>query len=255
MSNAPLRIFIADDEPPARSRLRELLDDLQAECPNEVVGEAGNGFDVLEHLPGSGAEVLLLDIDMPGLRGIEVARHLAPIAGGPAVVFVTAHDAHAVEAFELSALDYLLKPVRVARLSAALRKARQAGPPAMAALERAHTVPRMHFSIVERNRIHLVPVSSVLYLKAEQKYVTLRTREREYLIEESLVSLEKEFSGALLRIHRNCLVSRSAIAGFERAPGGADDEAHWEVLVEGVPERLPVSRRQWAEVREVLGQR
>ena len=255
MSPRPLRLFLADDEPPARNRIRELLEDLRTECPTEVVGDAGNGLEVLERLPAIGADVLLLDISMPGLTGLEVARHLAKLDAGPAIVFVTAHDAHAVEAFELSALDYLLKPVRAERLAAALRKAHHAGPPALASLERAHSGPRAHFSIVERNRIHLVPLAGVLYFKAELKYVTLRTREKEHLIEESLVSLEKEFSEAFIRIHRNCLVARAAIVGFERAAGGEEEEAHWEVLLDGVPERLPVSRRQWPEVRSLLGEK
>jgi two-component system response regulator AlgR len=252
MSAGPLRLFLADDEPPARSRVLELLEDLRDECPTEVVGEAGNGLEVLDRLPETGAEVLLLDINMPGLSGLEVARHLSRLENAPGIVFVTAHDAHAVEAFELNALDYLLKPVRAARLAAALRKARHTGAPAVASLERAQAGPRTHFSIVERNRIHLVPVSGVLYLKAELKYVTLRTRDREHLIEESLVSLEREFAPRFIRIHRNCLVARGAIGGFERAAGADDDDARWEVLLEGVPDRLPVSRRQWSEVRDIL---
>ena len=126
MSVPALRIFIADDEPPARARMKELLDDLHEECPTLVVGEAGNGLEVLERLPDSRADVLLLDIQMPGMTGLELAHHLSPLEAGPAIVFVTAHDAHAVDAFELNALDYLLKPVRAARLEAALRKARHA---------------------------------------------------------------------------------------------------------------------------------
>jgi two-component system response regulator AlgR len=122
-------------------------------------------------------------------------------------------------------------------------------------LERAHGVPRTQFSIVERTRIHLVPVAAIVYFKAELKYVTLRTREREHIIEESLVSLEKEFADGFLRIHRNCLVARGAINGFERAPGGSEEEGHWEVLLDGVVERLPVSRRQLSAVREILGER
>jgi two-component system response regulator AlgR len=263
MSAGALRVFIADDEPPARARMQELLGDLREDpgngCAAEVVGEAGNGLEVLERLPEARADVLLLDIQMPGMTGLEVARHLAPLEGGPAIIFVTAHDAHAIEAFELNALDYLLKPVRAARLLAALRKAMHAGAPPREsldrALERAHAAPRAHFSVVERNRIHLVPVASIVYFKAELKYVTLRTREREHIIEESLVSLEKEFADGFIRIHRNCLVARGAISGCERAPGGGEDEARWEVLLEGVPERLPVSRRQWSAVREILGER
>ena len=255
MSARPMRLFIADDEPPARERIRELLGDLAQECPTEIVGEAVNGLEVLDRLPASGADVLLLDIDMPGLSGLEVARHLAPLEAGPAIIFVTAHEAHALEAFELNALDYLLKPVRAARLATALRKAQLAGPPVRESLERASGGARAHFSVVERNRIQLVPVGAVVYFKAELKYVTLRTREREYIIEESLVSLEKEFAATFLRIHRNCLVARAAISGFERSAASTEDESHWEVVLEGVPERLPVSRRQWSEVREILGQK
>ena len=255
MSVRPLRLFIADDEPPARERIKELLGDLRDDCPTKIVGEAVNGLEVLDRLPASGAEVLLLDINMPGLSGLEVARHLAPLEAGPAIIFVTAHDTHALDAFELNALDYLLKPVRAARLAAALRKAQQAGPPARESLERAQAGPRAHFSIVERNRIHLVPLAGIVYFKAELKYVTLRTREREHIIEEPLVSLEKEFADTFLRIHRNCLVARAALSGFEQAAGGTEDESHWEVVLEGVPERLPVSRRQWSEVRDILGQR
>lgn len=243
-----LRVFIADDEAPARERLKELLADLAAELPTEVVGEARSGLDAVAQLPASRAQVLLLDIEMPGMRGLEVARHLAGLELAPAVVFVTAHDRHAVEAFELNALDYLLKPVRAARLAAALRKASAGGPPAREQLARAAAQAREYLSVTERNRIHLVPVRDVVYLRAELKYVTLRTRAGEHLIEESLVALEREFAERFVRVHRNCLVARAAVRGFERA-AESGDEPHWNVVLDGVPERLPVSRRQWAEVR------
>ena len=243
-----LRVFIADDEAPARERLKELLADIAAELPTEVVGEAANGLDAVAQLPASRAQVLLLDIEMPGMRGLEVARHLAGLELAPAVVFVTAHDRHAVEAFELNALDYLLKPVRAERLAAALKRASAGGPPAREQLARAAAQAREYLSVTERNRIHLVPVRDVVYLRAELKYVTLRTRAGEHLIEESLVALEREFAERFVRVHRNCLVARAAVRGFERAAEGGD-EPHWNVVLEGVPERLPVSRRQWAEVR------
>src|SRR4051812_16290716 len=124
-----IRVFIADDEEPARERLKELLSDIGEEVPNMVAGEAKNGIDALERLPASGAQVLLLDIRMPGMDGLELARHLTGLEQAPAVVFVTAHDKHALEAFELNALDYLLKPVRAVRLAAALKKAAGARPP------------------------------------------------------------------------------------------------------------------------------
>ncbi|MBK8063393.1 MAG: response regulator transcription factor [Betaproteobacteria bacterium] len=253
MNESALRVFIADDEPLARERLRTLLDDLQPECPSRVVGEAENGLQALAMLPDSGAQVVLLDIEMPGAGGIEVARHLAGLEKGPAVVFVTAHERHAIEAFELNALDYLLKPVRASRLAAALRKARLTASPAREALAQAQQGARAHLSIVERNRIMLVPVRDIVYLRAELKYVTLRTRSQEHLIEESLVSLEKEFAERFVRVHRNCLVARDAIRGFARAAGPNEEEPRWEVQLDGVPERLAVSRRQWPAVREIVG--
>jgi len=247
-------VFIADDEAPARARLRELLGDIAEQLPSRVVGEAANGLEAIERVPESGAEVLLLDIQMPGMGGLEVARHLARLERAPAVVFVTAHDRHAVEAFELNALDYLLKPVRAERLAAALRKAMAAGATAAAPLERAADKAREYLSATERNRIQLVPLRDVLYFKAELKYVTLRTREREHLIEESLVSLEREFADKFVRIHRNCLVAKAAIRGFERA-ADEDDEPRWVVVLDGLEERLPVSRRQWPTVRDLSAER
>ncbi len=251
MAEAPLRIFLADDEAPARERLKELLSDLAGELPAEVAGEAATGLEAIERLPGSGAQVLLLDIEMPGMRGLEVARHLSGLEDAPAVIFVTAHDRHAVEAFELNALDYLMKPVRAERLAAALRKAASAGPTPTERLAKAQPQAREYLSITERHRIVLVPVRDIVFLRAEMKYVTLRTRAAEYLIEEPLVSLEKEFAHVFVRVHRNCLVSRAAVRGFERA-GGEGDDTHWNVVLDGVPERLPVSRRQWSEVRALV---
>ena len=246
-----LRVFIADDEEPARARLKELLADIRAELPTRVVGESANGLEVIERLPGSGTQVLLLDIQMPGMGGIELASHLSALEDAPAVVFVTAHDRHAVEAFELNALDYLMKPVRASRLAGALRKALAAGPAPRDRLDRAAPGAREYFSVAERNRIALVPVSEVVFLKAELKYVTLRTRSGEHLIEEPLVAIEREFAERFVRVHRNCLVARAAIRGFERA-GGGEEEPHWSVVLDGIAERLPVSRRQWPAVKSVL---
>jgi two-component system response regulator AlgR len=239
-------VFIADDEAPARERLKELLADLAGELPTRIVGEARNGIEVMEGFPASGAQVLLLDIAMPGMGGLETARHLARLPGAPAVVFVTAHD-------ELNALDYLLKPVRASRLAAALRKASAAGPPAAERLERAGKGGREFFSVSERSRIVLVPVSDVIYLRAELKYVTLRTRTGEHLVEEPLVALEREFAERFVRIHRNCLVARAAIRGFERS-GGSTEEPSWSVVLDGIETRLPVSRRQWPVVKELVAE-
>lgn len=242
-----LKVFIVDDEAPARERLQELLGDIAAEVPTKVVGEARHGVEAVELIPGSEAQVVLLDIKMPGMGGLEVARHLGTLENAPRIVFVTAHDRHAVEAFELNALDYLLKPVRAERLAGALRKA---AVPEADKLAKAADAPREYLSVPERNRIVLVPVRDILFLRAEQKYVTVRTRAREHLIEEPLIALEREFAARFVRIHRNCLVARAAIRGFERAPG-EEEEPRWLVVLDGAEERLPVSRRQWPLLRDL----
>src|SRR5262249_35167133 len=146
---------------------------------------------------------------------------------------------------------YLLKPVRAARLVAALKKSSADARIAMDVLQRIDPNPRRYFSVAERGKVTLVPVADVVFLKAELKYVTLRTREREYLVEDSLSQLEREFAGIFVRVHRNCLVARALIRGVER---GADEdgEARWAVILEGCPEKLPVSRRQWGALKELL---
>jgi two-component system response regulator AlgR len=246
--NEVLRVFIVDDEAPARLRLKALLADIAAEVPNELVGEAANGVEALARLAETPADVALVDIRMPQMDGIELARHLAGADPAPAVVFATAYDQYAVQAFELNAVDYLVKPVRAQRLAAALERARRAAPLARETLARLAPEARRHLSVPERGRILLVPVAEILYLKAELKYVTARTSEREFLLDESLTHLEQEFASRFVRVHRNCLVAREAIAGFERS-AAEDGEAHWLVLLAGLGEKLPVSRRQWPAVK------
>jgi two-component system response regulator AlgR len=243
-----LRVLIIDDELPARARLREMLEDCRADVPNEVAGEAQNGLAALDFIASTPVDVALVDIHMPGMTGVEFARHVQVLENPPAVIFVTAHDQYAIEAFEVSAIDYLLKPVRASRLSAALKKA-MAGPRvSREALESVDPQPRRYLSVNERGRVTLLQPSDVLYLKAELKYVTIRTREREYLIEESLAKLEEEFADVFVRIHRNCLVARRAIRGFEHLAGD-EAESGWAVLIDGCDEKLPVSRRQWSQVK------
>lgn len=252
MIPSPLRVFVADDEAPARRRLATLLEDIAAEVPNRLVGEAENGRQALEELARARADVALVDIRMPDMDGIELARHLGELETAPAVIFVTAYDQYAVKAFELNAIDYLLKPVRAQRLAEALKKAIGRAAPPPAALRGLQPAGRTHLSCMERGRLLLVGVADILYLKAELKYVTARTREREYLLEEPLAHLEEELGESFVRVHRNCLVARKAIAGFERAAADAA-EPHWWVLLHGLEERLPISRRQWPAVRASLG--
>ena len=248
----PIRVVIVDDEQPARSRLRELLGDCQAELPHTIAGEAASGAEGLQVVAASEADVVLVEFHMPEMGGIEFARHLQVLQRPPAVIFVTAHDQYAVEAFEVNALDYLTKPVRAARLLAALKKAANGARPTRGVLESIDPAPRRHFSVAERGRVMLVPVSEVIYLRAELKYVTLRTRAREYLVEESLTQIEQEFGTVFVRIHRNCLVARRWIRGFERG-AETEGEVGWSVILEGLDERLPVSRRQWAQVKSLAG--
>ena len=247
-----LRLVIVDDEAPARARLRDLLGDIAQEQPTAVVGVAANGVEALRLLESEPADVVLADIRMPVMDGVEFARHLGRLESPPAVIFTTAYDEYAVQAFELSAVDYLLKPVRAQRLADALAKVRRRQPLPDAALAALAPGARQHFSVSERGRILLVPVADVLFLRAELKYVTARTAEREYLLDESLVQLEQEFTGRFLRVHRNCLVARAAVVGVERA-GEQEGEAHWDILLAGLATGLPVSRRQWPTVKQALG--
>ena len=245
-----LRVMLVDDEAPARSRLKELIADCAAQVPATVVGEAANGQEALERLASVAADLVLVDIRMPQMSGIEFARHTLALEAPPAIIFVTAYDEYAIQAFELRALDYLLKPVRRARLQAALERARGLRAPAREDLRGLENAPRRNLSVPERGRIRLVPVGDILYLKAELKYVTIRTAEREYLLEESLMHLEEEFVETFVRVHRNALVAKSRIRGFEKADV-QDGEQGWVVLLEGCAERLPVSRRQWSVVKEL----
>jgi two-component system response regulator AlgR len=250
MGDVPLRVLIVDDEAPARRRLRELLDDCMSALPISIVGEAGNGREAMEILHAVAADLVLSDIHMPEMDGIELARHLLKLPQPPVVIFTTAYNEHAVQAFDVSAVDYLMKPVRMQRLLAALQKVPRLKPLPVNKLDELPASARRFLSVTERSRVVLVPVEDILYLKAELKYITIRTAQREYLLEESLTKLEEEFGPRFVRVHRNCLVARDAIRGFERCVGDEGD-AHWEVVLNGVGETLPVSRRQQFVVREI----
>jgi two-component system response regulator AlgR len=250
MPEAPLKILVVDDEAPARRRLRELLEDCAGALPLVVIGEAGSGREALDLLGGAAADLVLSDIRMPDMDGIELARHLLKLPQPPVLIFTTAYHEHAIAAFEVHAVDYLMKPVRVQRLLAALHKVPRLRPLSDARLDRLPAAARRFLSVTERSRVVLVPIEEVIYLKAELKYITIRTAEREYLLEESLTKLEDEFGPRFVRVHRNCLVARDAIRGFERHVS-AEGDAHWEVLLRDVAEALPVSRRQQFIVREI----
>jgi two-component system response regulator AlgR len=259
------KVFIVDDEAPARVRLKTLLSDIADECPHQYVGEADNAQAALDGIASLNPDIVLLDVQMPGMTGIELAANLTKqaVAGmSPAIIFVTAYDAFAVKAFEVHAVDYLLKPVRAARLSEAIRRATVVRASAQTRIAKAAAdlqPARRHFTVQERDRVLLVPVSEVLYLKAELKYVTVRTRMRQYLIEESLMSIEQELSTEFIRVHRNALVARNAIIGVERGTpqDDADGESEkgaesWQVILRGIDDRLPISRRQWPAIKALV---
>ena len=250
MIEAAMRVFIVDDEPPARNRLRDLLHDCNKQLALVVVGEASNGQEALDKLTGTPADVVLLDIRMPQMDGIELAQHLQKLPKPPVIVFTTAYDDSAIKAFELHAVDYLLKPLRMGRLLEALNRARSTAPAQTEMLRNLLPEPRKNLSIHERGKIKLVPIELVLYLRAELKYITVRTVEREYLLEESLTELEKEFTARFIRIHRNCLVAKEAITGFEKGGEDNHDSAGWMVKLKDLDELLAISRRQQHIVKE-----
>jgi two-component system response regulator AlgR len=250
-----IRVLIVDDEELARLRLRHLVADC-ADPPADVAGEAADASQALAWLKENECDLLLLDIQMPGADGTQLAAELhrrSMLYGSPAVVFVTAHPQHAVKAFELEAVDYLTKPVRRERLQAAFKRVAQR------LVQRAseHTQEDEPSIVVnDRGRVLRVPVSQVLYLKAELKYVTLRTAEHTYVLDEALSDLEQRLGARFLRLHRNALVARKAVRALERrtmADEGDDDAGEtWAVRVSPTNEWLAVSRRQVAAVREAV---
>jgi two-component system response regulator AlgR len=241
-----LQVLVVDDEPLARSRLKSLLQECAAP-PVTVAGEAGNAALAMEALRRQVFDAVLLDIRMPGADGLALAQTLRSLPRPPAVVFVTAHAEHAVAAFELEAVDYLTKPVRLERLQTALQKVDRL---VQAKGQQVDAVPEV-LLIQDRGRTERVPLAEVLYFKAELKYITVRTAGRSYILDASLSELEERHQGQFLRVHRNALVARRVIRALEKHYDPEEGEG-WAVRLNGVDELLAVSRRQLSAVREAL---
>jgi two-component system response regulator AlgR len=241
-----MKILVVDDEALARARLRQLVDGIDG-CT--VCAEAVNGDEALlcaeQHQP----DVLLLDIRMPGMDGLEAARHLQALEHPPAIIFTTAFNDYALQAFETHAVDYLMKPVRRERLAEALQHARRLTRVQAAALHEADEQGAVRERICAnvRGSLQLIAVEEIRYFLADQKYVTVRTADDSLLIEETLKSLEQEFAERFIRIHRNALIARQYLAGIEK-----DEDGHARVMLDGTEDTLEISRRHLADIRRLV---
>lgn len=243
-----LQVLVVDDEALARARLGTLLGDCTAPAA-VLAAEAAHAVQAMEHLRRSRFDVVLLDIHMPGADGLALAQAIKALPHPPPLVFVTAHAEHAVQAFELEAVDYLTKPVRLERLQAALQKVERFAH--ISSGLAANLVPEEVLIIQERSRTERVPLQQVVYFKAELKYITVRTTARSYILDGALNDLEEKYREHYVRIHRNALVAKRAIRALEKHYDPEEGEG-WAVRLHGVEELLAVSRRQLSGVRELL---
>ncbi len=239
-----LRVLIVDDEAPARERLRSMLAETDG---YDVAGDAANGEQALALVDSMRPDIVLLDVRMPGVDGLEVARHLAALAEPPAVIFTTAYDEYALQAFESEAIAYLLKPIRAEKLRAALSKAARLTRPQLQQVAQSARMAerRSHIGVRGRDGLKLIPVEEVFCFHADQKYTTVKHLHGEELIEDSLRALEEEFAADFVRIHRNALVNTKYLDRIARDGGGQ----HF-VHLRGVAEPLEVSRRMAGDLKD-----
>ena len=245
-----MKILLVDDEDLARERLARLVERLRERGGSfDVVGQASNGLDAVRQCQELVPDIVLMDVRMPGMDGLEAARHIAQMETPPAVIFCTAYEEHAVEAFDVQAVGYLLKPVRANDLEDVLARAARANRAQLAALaeEDVGSGVRSHISARTRRGIELVPVDEVRYFQADQKYVTVRGPNGELLVDDTLRQLELEFGERFLRIHRNALVAVRFLESLER-----NGQGHYHVRLRGIDDRLDVSRRHVAGLRRFI---
>ena len=241
-----MKILIVDDEAPARMRLRAMIDEIG---DYKIVGEAANGREALELTESTLPDIVLLDIRMPLMDGLETARHLLVFDIPPAVIFTTAYNQYALEAFETNAVDYLMKPIRKEKLESTLQKLQRLNKAQLSNLKIDDTDEniRTHLCTRLRGNLQLIPVTDITYFQADQKYVTVCHKNGEALIEESLKSLEDEFTEQFIRIHRNALVKRDSLTGMEKSPDGSQ-----LAVMKDTESRLEISRRHLPEIRKLL---
>ena len=242
MSSAT-KFLVVDDEHLARSRLKELVLRIR---PNAEVFESSNGEDAIHQFETHKPKLVLVDIRMPGIGGIELAYHLSSVDDPPAVIFTTAHNEYALQAFDANAIDYLLKPIQLERLQRALQKAEPLTEHQSEILKQGED-QRTHISVREKGRLKLIPLGEIGYFKAENKYVVVKTRQGEFLLNDTLNQLEKDLGDRFIRIHRNALISTKYLEGMEKI-----SEDKWQVFFKSFDEKLEVSRRQKPVIRNWL---
>lgn len=248
-----MKILLVDDEPLARSRLQRML---EASEHYKVIAEADNGESAIAAFNQHRPDVVLMDIRMPVMDGLQAARHLATDAHPPAIIFCTAYGEYALDAFEAQAVDYLLKPVNREKLWQALARAQRLNRAQLGALEASvsdtEAGGRQHISARTSRGIELIPLDDVRYFLADQKYVTVYYvvdgAVREVLIDDPLKDLEQNFGERFIRIHRNALVAVAHIQGLDRDEQGA------HLRLSDVAKGPQVSRRHLPEVRKLLKQ-
>jgi len=243
-----MKILIADDEPLARERLRSLCDEFKK---FSVVGEAQHGKQVLDLIPGCLPDIILLDIRMPGMDGLEAAQHISNFETPPAIIFTTAYDQYAIDAFETNAVGYLLKPIKKEKLLDSLNAASKLTRAQLQAIQEEKKTTPHYISARIQGNIQLIPINSIRYFQADQKYVSVGFFDngvsKEVLIEESLKSLEQTFHIEFIRIHRNALIAETYITGLEKDKEGA----HW-LCLQDMQYKLEVSRRHLPDVRKII---
>lgn len=241
-----MKVLIVDDEPLARKRLTRLIEEVGG-C--EILAEASNGKEALLRSSELNPDIVLLDVRMPEMDGIETAQQLARLANPPAVIFTTAFSEHALHAFDAQAIDYLVKPIRKERLEQAIAKAHKLNRAQLASLEQSNEARkgRSHLNVTVRGNIELIPIDDIIFFHADQKYVRVRTVRLEALIEDSLKQLEDEFPQTFLRVHRNALVNVDFITGIEK-----DMLGRCFIKMRDSEEKIEISRRLLPEVRRYL---